>query len=155
MQGKIANIVENAIKKAILNLGFEVYDVEYAKKQNGMNLTIFITKLDGAAVNINDCELVHRTIDPILDEVNPTNDESYYLNVSSVGLDRPIKLDNDFKRVLGHEVVVKTFVPINKVKEFVGVLKNYNDHAIVLKNNNEEVEVLRSNLALVKENIKF
>lgn len=155
MQGKISTIVENALQEVVDNLGYEIYDVEYAKKQNGMNLTVFITKQNGEAVNINDCELVHRTIDPILDEINPTNDASYYLNVSSVGLDKPIKTDKDFKRVLGHELIVKTFVPINKSKEFIGVLKSFAEGEISLQINNTEMQIPRSNLAMVKENIKF
>ena len=155
MQSKVAIAVQNAINDAVLNLGFEIYDIEYSKKQNGMNLTIFITKLDGSTVNINDCELVHRTIDPILDEVNPTNDESYYLNVSSVGLDRPLKLDKDFKRVLNHEIIVKTFVPVNKLKEFVGTLCGFDENKIVLKCNGLKIEILRSNIGLAKENVVF
>lgn len=155
MQSKVCSLVEIAVKDVLCNLGFELYDIEYLKKQNGMNLTLFITKLNGEIVNINDCELVHRTIDPILDEVNPTNDEPYYLNVSSVGLDRPIKLDKDFNRVLNHELIIKTFVPINKAKEFVGVLKFFDDKKIIVENNGATTEILRNNLALVRENIKF
>ena len=155
MQGKICNIVENSIKNVIYNLGFELYDIEYIKKLNGMNLTIYITKLNGEVVNINDCELIHRTIDPILDEVNPTNDEPYYLNVSSVGLDRPIKLDKDFKRVLEHELNIKTYVAVNNYKVFIGVLKYFDKNKIVIETDKGKVEILRNNLALVKENIKF
>ena len=157
MQGKrVIEVVEEKTKAIVENLGFEIYDVEYAKKQNGMNLTIFITKINNEPVNINDCELVHRTLDPILDEINPTNDEPYYLNISSVGLDRPIKTDKDFNRVCGKEVVVRTFTPINKIKEFFGILKNFDEEKIILAcNNNTEQEILRNNLALVKENIKF
>ena len=152
MQGKTASVVENALKDVIANLGFELYEVEYAKKQNGMNLTLFITNKNNP-VTINDCELVHRTVDPILDELNPTNDAGYYLNVSSVGLDRPLKTDKDFNRCLGVEVVVKLYA--GKEKEFIGDIKSFTDAELTLETKNGEVSVARSNIALCKQNISF
>ena len=155
MQGKTATIVFNALESVVSNLGFNLYDVEFVKQQNGMNLTLFITK-DNDKVNIQDCELVHRTVDPILDELDPTNGKSYYLNVSSVGLDRPLKIDKDFERCLGQEVVAKLYEAQNKQKEFIGTIKSYNQDELVLTiNNKEEVVIKRQNLANCKINIKF
>ncbi|MBQ3047641.1 MAG: ribosome maturation factor RimP [Clostridia bacterium] len=155
MQGKTANIVCQNLENVISDLGFNLYDVEYAKKQNGMNLTIFITK-DNDKVTIQDCELVHRTIDPLLDELDPTNGQSYYLNVSSVGLDRPLKLDKDFERCLGQEVIAKVYEAIDKQKEFLGVIKSYTQSDVVLTLlDGKEVVIARQNLANCKINIKF
>ena len=117
-------------------------------------LTLFITK-DCDKVTIQDCELVHRAVDPILDELDPTKGQSYYLNVSSVGLDRPLKLDKDFERCLGQEVVVKLYEAQNKQKELVGIIKSYNQDELILVVNNEEVIIKRQNLANCKINIKF
>ena len=61
-------------------MGYEVVEVEYAKKADGMNLTFFIDK-DGG-IDVDDCEAVSKTIDPLLDELNPTDDQAYILNVS-------------------------------------------------------------------------
>ena len=154
MQGKVASLVQNSLQKVVENLGFELYEVEYVKKQNGMNLTLFITKQD-SVVTIKDCELVHRTVDPILDELNPTNDAPYYLNVSSIGLDRPIKSDKDFNRCLGKEVVIKTYEAINKAKQFEGILKAYTQEEINLQVDDNVISINRSNIAVCKLNIKF
>lgn len=154
MQGKVASMVQNSLQKVVESLGFELYEVEYLKKQNGMNLTLFITKKD-STVTIQDCELVHRTVDPILDELDPTNGASYYLNVSSLGLDRPIKSDKDFNRCLGKEVVVKTYEALQGTKQFEGVLKAYTDTNIDLQIKESIVNINRSNIAVCKLNIKF
>ena len=154
MQGKTATIVFDGLENVVKNLGFNLYDVEFVKKQNGMNLTLFITK-DADKVTIQDCELVHRTVDPILDELDPTNGQSYYLNVSSVGLDRPLKLDKDFERCMGQEVIAKLYEAQNKQKEFIGTIKSYNQDELVLVVGGEEVVIKRQNLANCKINIKF
>ncbi len=155
MQGKIAKIVEEGLKNKIDELGFELYEVEYSKKQNGMNLTLFITKKDNSAVNIQDCELVHRTVDPILDNLNPTNDQPYYLNVSSLGLDRPVKTNKDFARMVGEELEVKLFKKVKEQKQFVGILKDFSDQTISLQVENNLLQIERNNIALCKQNIKF
>jgi len=155
MQGKTANIVWQNLEGVISNLGYNLYDVEYVKKQNGMNLIIYITKTNDK-VTIQDCELVHRTIDPLLDDLDPTNGQSYYLNVSSVGLDRPLKLDKDFERCLGQEVVAKVYEAIEKQKEFVGIIKSYSQNEVVLTlSNSQDISISRQNLANCKINIKF
>ena len=155
MQGKIASIVENHLSKIISELGYELYEVEYLKKQNGMNLTLFITSNDHT-INIKDCESVHRTVDPILDELDPTNGESYYLNVSSVGLDKPLKNDKDFKRCLGKEVIVKQFVQTDGKKEFIGIISSFDDNNLYLDvEGGTSITISRQNIALCKQNIKF
>ena len=81
------------------SFGLEVVEVEYAKKHDGMNLTVFIDKEGG--ITINDCETLHRAIDEPLDQLNPTDDQPYILNVSSLGLDRPLTTQRDFIRNKG------------------------------------------------------
>lgn len=156
MQGKIANIVEENLQGVITELGYELYEVEYAKKQNGMNLTLFITSSNGP-ITINDCELVHRTVDPILDELDPTNGASYYLNVSSVGLDKPIKTDKDFKRCLNTEIYLKLFVQTdNNKKEIIGILKSFDEKQIEVEiENNASIVISRQNIAVCKPNVKI
>lgn len=155
MQGKTATIVEENLSKIINELGYDLYEVEYVKKQNGMNLTLFITSPDHA-ITLKDCELVHRTVDPILDELDPTNGAGYYLNVSSVGLDKPIKTDKDFKRCLNTEVVVKQFVQKDNNKEIIGILKSFDDMQIEIEvDKNTSITILRQNIAVCKPNVKI
>lgn len=112
MAGKTIDLVQEKINPIIESLGYEVVDVEYAKKVDGMNMTFYIDKPDG--IKIEDCEKVHKAISDPLDELNPTGDAKYILNVSSVGLDRPIKTDKDLKRNIGKEVEIRLYKPIEK-----------------------------------------
>ncbi len=89
--------------------GFELVDMEYVKEAGNWYLRAYIDK-DGG-ITINDCELVSRYFSDRLDEADFI-EESYTMEVSSPGLDRPLKKDKDFQRHLGDEVEVKLFVPI-------------------------------------------
>ena len=153
--GKVVSLVYEKLSKVIDDLGYELYDVTYNKAQNGMNLTLYIVKNDNLPVTIDDCELVHRTVDPILDEIDPTNGESYYLNVSSLGLNRPIKTDKDFKRSIGQDVVVKLYVQENNKKEFVGTIKSFNEENVTFVTDSDDLVIKRSNIASCKLDIKF
>lgn len=128
---KTVEIVEEKICPIIEKLGYEVVEVEFAKKIDGMNLTFYIDSPNG--ITLEDCERVHRAIDEPLDEINPTGDVKYILNVSSCGLDRPLKTNKDFKRNLGKEVDIKLYKAINKQKEFTGKLVGFTDETITIE----------------------
>ena len=128
---KTVEIVEEKICPIIENLGYEVVEVEFAKKIDGMNLTFYIDSPNG--ITLDDCEKVHRAIDEPLDEINPTGDVKYILNVSSCGLDRPLKTNKDFQRNLGKEVDLKLYKAINKQKEFTGKLVGFTDETITIE----------------------
>jgi len=132
MKENIATIATKALANLISDLGYELYEVEYAKKQNGMNLTLFITKQD-EQITIEDCEKVHRLADKVLDDLNPTKDESYILNVSSLGLDRLLKTDKDFLRVLDKKVEITLFKPVLDKKQFIGVFESFDEEKVTLK----------------------
>ena len=138
---KIAEEVEKFIEPIVQNLGYEIVEVEFAKKYNGDNLTIFIDKPGG--VDINDCETVHNAINDPLDELNPTNDKPYTLNVSSPGIDRPIITNKDFNRNIGEILEIKLFQAIDKRKIFVGELLSYDDENIVIKSQDKVVTIDR------------
>ena len=119
---KIKQICEDNLKATIEELGYELVDVSYEKENGGMSL-IFTIECD-AGVTIDDCEKVTKVIDPLLDELNPTDDKPYTLVVSSPGLDRPLKTDRDFKKNLGNEVEINLFAKIDGKKAFTGTLKS-------------------------------
>ena len=98
MASKVKSICEEKVVPVIEEMGYEVVDIEYAKKSDGMNLIFYIDKDEG--VKIEDCEKVSRAIDGLLEELNPTDDSPYILSVSSPGLDRPLKTERNFKRNL-------------------------------------------------------
>ena len=97
--------VEKFAKPIVEELGYELVEIEYAKKNTGYNLTVFIDNKQG--ITLDDCEKVSRALDQILEDEDPTNGEAYIFNVSSVGLDRPLKKDRDFERNLNKEIEVK------------------------------------------------
>ena len=101
-ENTIIEKVRQALTPIIENLGFEIVDVEYVKRADGMNLTIYIDISRG--VTIDDCETVHNAVNPVIDELNPTQDQPYIFNISSPGLDRPFKTQRDFERNYGKEV---------------------------------------------------
>ena len=138
---KIAEEVEKFLNPIVTKLGYEIVEVEFAKNHDGDNLTVFIDKPDG--ITIDDCEIVHKAIDEPLDELNPTNDKPYTLNVSSPGVDRPIVTDRDFARNLGKLLEVKLFQAIQKKKTYVGVLMEFNSETIKLETESGIVSIDR------------
>ena len=150
---KVVELVEKSICPIIENLGYEVVEVEYAKKVDGMNLCFYIDSPNG--ITIDDCEKVHKLIDEPLDVLNPTGDEKYILSVSSCGLDRPIKTIKDFNRNLNKIVDVKLYVPINKQKLFVGKLISFDDNNVNLEIENKLINIPRNKIANVVLHLDF
>ncbi|EQK42075.1 MULTISPECIES: ribosome maturation factor RimP [Paraclostridium] len=131
----------------------EIVDVEYVKEAGEYYLRIFIDK-DGG-VSLNDCEVVTRAINPILDEKDPIK-ENYFLEVSSPGLDRPLKKEKDFVRYAGRDVEVKLYKPINGLKHFEAELVELAENKVVkLIVDGEEMEFDKKDIALIRLAVKF
>jgi len=127
--------------------GVEIYDVEYVNEAGEWYLRAYIDKEGG--VTINDCEAVSRAMSDALDRDDFIED-AYYLEVSSPGLGRALKKDCHFARSIGAEVELKTFKPIDKQKEFSGILKSFDSEVIVLEINKKDTEFKRSDIAQVR-----
>lgn len=143
MAKRVADLVEEMANPIISNLGYELVEVKYSKTNNGMVLTLFIYSDKG--ITLQDCEIVSKSLDVPLDELNPTNDESYTLNVSSLGIDRPIKCADDCRRNLGTEVEVKLYAPLNNKKLYTGFLCDYNDSGFSIKEEDGSIQVFDFN----------
>ena len=127
--------------------GVEIYDVEYVSEAGEWYLRAYIDKEGG--VTINDCEAVSRAFSDALD-ADDFIEDAYYLEVSSPGLGRALKKDSHLEKSIGMEVELKTYKPIDKVKEFSGILKNFNDREITVEIDGEERSFNRQNIALIK-----
>ena len=127
---KITEAVEPVITPVITGMGYEVVDIEYKKQPEGMVLTVYIDKPQ-SDVDLNDCESVSRAIDPLLDEADPIPG-SYYLSVSSPGLDRPLKKSADFLRNIGKEIAVTLYAAANGSSKHRGVIVALDEDAAVL-----------------------
>lgn len=127
--------------------GVEIYDVEYVSEAGEWYLRAYIDKEGG--VTINDCEAVSRAFSDALD-ADDFIEDAYYLEVSSPGLGRALKKDSHLEKSIGMEVELKTYKPIDKVKEFSGVLKSFNDREITVEIDGEERSFNRQDIALIK-----
>lgn len=127
--------------------GCEIYDVEYVKEGSDWYLRAYIDKADG--VNIIDCENVSRAFSEKLDEVDFIPD-AYILEVSSPGLGRALKKDRHFEKSLGQEVEVRTYKPIDKQKEFQGILKAYDKDTITIETEEKEIVFAKPDVAIVR-----
>ncbi|MBU9726742.1 ribosome maturation factor RimP [Diplocloster modestus] len=127
---------------------FELVDVEYVKEGSNWYLRAYIDKKGG--ITVDDCELVSRQLSDLLDEKDII-DEAYILEVSSPGLGRPLKKEKDFQRSLGEEVEVRTYRPINRSKEFTGILKEYDKDSVTLAFDDEQTMIIaRADIALIR-----
>ena len=136
--------VEKLIAPRVENLGYELYDVEYVKEGKDYYLRVYIEGENG--ISLDDCEKVSNEITDILDEVDYIK-EQYFLEVSSTGIEKVLK--KDLESNIGVEVQVKLFKPINKVKQYQGILKSFNENEVVLETD-EEVRLERKNISQIK-----
>ena len=150
---KTTDVVDSLVREKIKELGFELDEVEYIKEYGSMVLTLYIDSPNG--VTLDDCERVSRAVEPVLDENDPI-EEAYYLSVSSIGLDRPIKKDKDFQRNIGNKLQVKLYAPVNKKKERTGTLKGFDDESFTIAVDKlGDVTIKRKDAALIKLWIDF
>lgn len=147
MASNIETKVEQLLEKTIVDLGYDLYDVRYEKEGKDFYLRIVIDKPEG--IDINDCETVNNAINDMLDEADYIKDQ-YFLEVSSPGLERILRKDKHFLSQIGNEVSVKLFKPINKQKELIGILEEYNNEELTIKVDDETIKINLKDIALVK-----
>lgn len=132
----------------VSNFGFELVDVEYVKEAGTWYLRLYIDKEGG--ITIDDCEAVSRLFSDKLDEEDFI-DDAYIMEVSSPGLGRPLKKEKDFRRSVGKEVEIRTYRPIEKQKEFFGILSAYDDtHVTITLENQETMVFQKAEIALIR-----
>lgn len=126
----------------------ELVDVEYVKEGSDYYLRIYADKEGG--ITIGDCEIVNRALGDLLDAEDYIGD-AYILEVSSPGLTRPLKKENDFKRSIGKVVEIKTYTKINGVKEFEGELTAYDENSVtIILENEEELKISRKDISMIR-----
>ncbi len=142
-KAELTTVVEPKCKRLADQMGFELVDVCLDKEGAGKYLRIYIDKPEG--ISMDDCETYHRAIQPQL--------ESYdydFLEVSSPGIDRPLKKDRDFERALGSEIEIKLFKAMDGQKVITGILAGLENGDIVLDTPAGEKRIPRKTAALVK-----
>ena len=144
---------EKLITPIVTENHFELYDVEYVKEGGNWFLRAYIDKENG--ISVDDCELVSRALSDLLDK-NDFIPDAYILEVSSPGLGRQLKRDKHFEKSIGEEVEVKLYKPVNKKKEFVGILTAFDQDTITIEFEDETNMVIpRTDLAIVRLTFDF
>lgn len=149
----VIEIVKRICNPLAEELGYELVDVEFLKESSSYFLRVYLDKPGG--INLDDCQKVSQLLSEKLDEKDPIS-VAYYLEVSSPGLDRPLKNDNDFKRNLGKEVDIKLYEALESKKTIEGYLENYDDKEIIIKTElGKFINIPREIIALIKLAVKF
>lgn len=144
----IAEQVADLVEVVLEDMGIELIDVEYLSLRGRWVLRLYIDKAGG--VTIDDCARVSGEIGDLID-VKDIISHEYVLEVSSPGLDRPLKKEKHFREVIGMKVKVKMAVPLNERRNFTGILKDFHEGDLVLRTEGGEVslpwrDVERANL---------
>ena len=149
---KVTELVASFAKPVVEAHGCELWDVEYVREGSDYFLRLYIDKEGG--VDITDCEAISRAVDPILDEKDPIK-ESYQFEVSSAGLERPLRRPSDFTQFMGSPVLVKLYRPHNGLKEFPGILRGYDEGRVTVEAGKETITFEKSQVALVRLRVEF
>ena len=129
MKKSIKETVREAIEPTVRELGYDIWDITYSKI--GADYHLEITIDSEAGIFIDDCEKVHRAIDPILDECDPI-EGFYYLEVSSPGIERELRTAEHISRSIGQKVEARLFAAKDGKRVFKGILSAFEDGNITI-----------------------
>ena len=138
IEAKCARIAEE--------MGFELVDAGVEKEPTGRYLRFYIDKPEG--ISLDDCEAYHKAVRSIADAVDYD-----FMEVSSPGIDRPLKKDRDFERNLGSEIEVKLFRPMDGARMLTGILAGLENGDILLETPDGVKRSPRKAAALVKPTV--
>ncbi len=144
MKKSIKDTVREIVEPTINELGYDIWDVTYSKIGADWHLEITIDKEDG--IFIEDCEKVHRAIDPILDEKDPI-EGFYYLEVSSPGIERELRTDKHIELSIGQRVEAKLFAAKDGRKSIAGTLTSYSDGKVTISENGVDTLLERAEIS--------
>ncbi len=148
----VAAVVERISAPVVESLGMELVDVEYVKEGGRRILRVYIDKPGG--VSHEDCEVVSKRLDVLLDREDPIP-QSYYLEVSSPGIERPLKKMRDFQRFTGHMVRVTTFAALEGRKKFTGRLAGVEEGTLVLEQKGNTITIPMDRIASARLHVEF
>ena len=147
----VSENIESKFRPIVENLGYDLAYVEYLKEGQEWYLRFFINKSDG--IDLSDCETVSRAIEPSLDEEELVPNQ-YILEVSSLGLERPLRNDQDYEENIGSLVMAHLYTAINKKKIIIGILKDFGK-SITLESEGEKVVIPKNNISKIHLTIDF
>ncbi|WP_066635284.1 ribosome maturation factor RimP [Desulfolucanica intricata] len=151
-KNKVVNLVEELVAPIASRNGVELVDVEYTKEGSQWYLRVFLDKPGG--INLDDCQAVSQELSELLDKKDPIP-QAYTLEVSSSGLDRPLKKPSDYERFRGHKIELTTYAPLDGKKKFSGRLKGLEEKGIVLHIDGAEYVIPVEQVASARLAVEF
>ena len=130
-------------ERVAAEMGFELVEVALDREPTGLYLRLYIDRPEG--ITLDDCEQYHRAVMPLVESF-----EYDFMEVSSPGIDRPLKTDRDFERNIGAEVEVRLFKPMDGVKQLTGALADYDRETLTLDTPAGQKQIPRKAAALIK-----
>ena len=144
MKKNVKDTVREIIEPTVCALGYRLWDISYSKIGADYHLEITIDSDEG--IDIDDCERVHRAIDPLLDERDPI-ETFYYLEVSSPGVERELRTDEHISLSVGQKVEAKLFTNKDGRKSYKGVLVSFEDGTLIIDENGEAHTLQKSEIS--------
>lgn len=148
-KSEIEKVVYDISYPIVESFGYELVGVEFVKEENEWYLRVYIDKEGG--ITIDDCANVSRVISNRLDEIDPI-DCSYYLEVSSPGLDRPLKKAEDFERFKGKKVKIELTEPVKGKYLLEGKLIGLREDNILVSIKGNDVDIDRKIVSSIRLN---
>jgi ribosome maturation factor RimP len=145
--------VRPLVESKVLELGLELFDARFFGAGGRSVLRLTIDRVGG--VSIADCERVSGEIGGLLDEQEFFGGKPYTLEVSSPGIDRPLKTERDYARIVGRDVTVHLSVAINGKKGLRGEVLGCEDGVLSIDTGKAHVNIPLTNILSGKEEIRF
>jgi ribosome maturation factor RimP len=141
------------VEEKIQSLGFELFEMRFFRAGSRSILRVVIDKADG--VKIADCAYISNELSALLDELNFADDRAYNLEVSSPGIDRPLKTEKDYRRIKGHDVRLHCTNGIDGKKTIVGEVVDCSNDVLTITTGNKTVQIPLSDIYSGKEELRF
>lgn len=132
-----AQRIREAIEPTVSGLGLRCYDVELAGGGRGALLRVLLERADGTGADLDLVAEATRALGPVLDELDPVGG-SYTLEVSSPGLERPLRSPEHFAAALDERVTIKTYAPVDGARRHRGVLRRADDEGCTVEVDGDE-----------------
>lgn len=153
MKKSIEKTIEEIVLPIVDKNKFELIDVEYIKEAGHYYLRVYIDKEGG--IGLNDCKMISEELSEMLDKIDPIK-ENYFLEISSPGIDRPLKKDSDFERYKGRDVELKLYKALDGQKQFEGELVGLFEGIIKIKTDKDEIlEFNKKEVSIIRLSVKI
>ena len=129
--------IEKIVLPVLKEMELELVDIEYLQEGGYWYVRIYIEKLDGD-VSLDDCAKVSMAVE---DDIDKLIDKKFFLEISSPGVERPLKREKDYIRFTGSKIKVSLKHKINEKKNFEGILSKFENDTVFLMTDNEELEI--------------